>query len=102
MVDVATFAAAAKVLGQARGFLRELQQGRLSDQHQLLVQQALDVVSDASDRLYQIQTEQIALLQQNAELSKSLAEIADWNSRIAQYDLVKAPGGGIVYRSKRR
>jgi len=100
MVGIGDVAATATVLSQARGFLKALQDGKLSSAHEALVAQAMEVVSDATERLFTIQTALLELQQENAALQSQLETAANWSNRIAAYELVQAEGGAIVYRSK--
>jgi predicted RNA-binding Zn-ribbon protein involved in translation (DUF1610 family) len=100
MVTGTEIGAAATVLNQARGLLKQLQQSKLSSQHEALVREAMDVVSDATERLLGIHSGLLELQQENAALKAMIEKARSWETRLAQYPLVKAPGGGLILQSK--
>jgi hypothetical protein len=96
MSEYETFKGLALVLSQGRSILRKLHQANLADQHKEQVTAALDLVSDATDRLQSIQADAIDLRHENAALKEKLAAADDWKSRRAEYQLVQSPGGAFV------
>jgi len=56
MVDIAAISGLATVLTTARRLLRDLKEKNLSSQHAALVDQAMEVVTDANERLFAIQS----------------------------------------------
>jgi hypothetical protein len=98
VVTIADISGLASVLTAARKLLHQLQQGKLSSEHQPLVADALDVVADASNRLFKIQTDLIELQQENTDLRKKCADNESWSARRAAYELFQTSAGGLVLR----
>lgn len=99
MVAVTEVSAAATVLGHASKFLSKLQQSKLATEHRTLVDQAMEVVADATQRLFSIQTKLLELQQENAALKQQLAAAEDWEKRLATYELVHTAGDNFVLKS---
>jgi hypothetical protein len=98
MVGVGEVSGAVTVLAQARRFLRELAEGKLSAEHQALVSQALEVVADGQERIAQLQAEIIRLQQENQALRDQLRSADNWSERLAGFEQYETPTGGIVLR----
>jgi ribosomal protein L34E len=96
IVETAAVAAVGSVVTQARGLLKSLRQGNLSDEHKSQVAEALDLISDVGDRLLSIQTSLLAMQQENATLRASIAEAQHWQSRRNEYSLFRTPEGATV------
>lgn len=99
MIEVSAIAAATAVLRAARDALRGLRQSNLSDAHKQVVESALDQLSDAQDRISDIQAESIASREENAKLRQQIEDIDNWQERLASYELFTTPAGGHVYRA---
>ena len=99
MVGIGEASAAVSALSAARKFLKELKQGKLSKEHQGIVEQALEVVNDGQEKLADMQAKIIDLQQDNQSLTEDLKSLNNWNERRDQYSLVKTEVGGIVLKS---
>ena len=87
MTGIGEIAGLATVLSTARRLLRELRDKNLTDQHARLVQDASDVVADATDRLVAIQASLIDLQQTNQALQARLDEAGAWTKKLESYEL---------------
>lgn len=56
----------------------------------------LDKLGDAQDVLYQLREELLRVQDENARLSRQLAETSDWKAERDAYLLQAAPGGAMV------
>jgi hypothetical protein len=57
-------------------------------------------LGEAQDILFNLRAEVSELQQQNTNLRRQLAKREIWIACLAAYDIVKTPGGAIVYASK--
>ena len=64
------------------------------------INDAVKKVSDAQDALFEVREELFRLQDENNNLKKQITEQNEWNSRLENYELVKTPGGAVVYKSK--
>lgn len=60
------------------------------------VNEALAKVGAVQDKLQELREDNMRLLEENRELKDELSDIEDWESRLAAYELIKAPGGALV------
>jgi predicted RNA-binding Zn-ribbon protein involved in translation (DUF1610 family) len=62
------------------------------------INEAVKKVADAQDTLFDMREELFRLQSENADLSKTIAEANDWESKLSNYALVKTSGGAVVYK----
>lgn len=98
MVGLAEVTGTAKVLIEGRKCLRELSQSNLSEKHQALVNQTLEIVTDAQERLSVLQGAIIEMQQENESLRAQLRSVEDWQSRLAKFECLHTQAGGVVWR----
>lgn len=98
-IEAAAITTVGTVVTQARTLLKGLRQSVLSDDHKHQVEDALDLVTDVSDRLLAIQTFLLELQQENARLRAQIDNVTRWDERLAAYKLTKMPGGATVLAS---
>jgi hypothetical protein len=94
-------------LGSAIGSVKagiELAKGALDAKVEAEVRRkVLDTTQALADALSQIVDAKVQMSQifdENQELKRKLAEREEWTQRVAQYELVEAVGGALVYRFK--
>ncbi len=92
--------AAAAVMNDARGMLVKLQKGTLAAEHQVLIRQALDLVSDAIQELLAVDTVLLELQVDNGILQSELEAVKNWQRRIAQYEMHETAAGAMVFRRR--
>lgn len=98
-METNTFSGFGPTMSMARTILKQLKQSNLAENHRLQIGEALDLVDDIGNRVLTIQTAQIELQQQNAELRAQITDLNDWKVRRAQYRLFETSQGGFVYQS---
>ena len=99
MTGVGEAAAAASVFSTARKLARELSQSQLSDRHQKIVNDLLEVITDGQERLTGLQQRIIDLQDENRALNDELRSASTWSERLEEYELAETPVGGFVYKS---
>ncbi|MEQ9562884.1 MAG: hypothetical protein RLN69_10210, partial [Woeseiaceae bacterium] len=78
--------------------LRGLRDRGLSREHQQQVNDAMDLMSDAQDRLQALQAELIETRERNHQLQRQIDDEITWQKRRALYFMVATPGGAHVFR----
>ncbi len=99
-MDLTAIAAAYSGLKTAKDIVTGLAELKIEAESIAKINEAVRKVGDAQDALFQLREELFRLQDENNALRKQVAEQNDWNSRIDNYELVKTPGGAIVYKSK--
>ena len=76
--DLKDLAALGTLLSQAVGAIRKLRESKLSDENSAALSDLTDIVSDASGRLFSLQTALVTLQQENVELASQIASMKRW------------------------
>ncbi len=87
-------------MNEARGVLVKLQQGALAAEHQGLINQAIDLVSDAIHELLAVDTVLLELQIDNGILQSKLEAVENWQRRISQYEMHETAAGALVFRRR--
>ena len=64
------------------------------------VLEALRILGDAQDQLFQLREELFRLQSENQALKTQISKAESWDTRISNYELSQTDGGAIVYKSK--
>jgi len=94
--ELSAISALVNIVRKTRDALRALRQEKLSTEHRETVEDALDQLSDAQDRIVELQAGSIELREENDKLKRQIADSDDWKERLAKYLLATTEGGAMV------
>lgn len=64
------------------------------------VSEAREKIGTIQDTMYELRARNFDLLEENGALKAELSKAQGWQAQLDAYELVKAPGTAMVYRSK--
>ncbi|MCX5538352.1 hypothetical protein M3A49_02360 [Paraburkholderia sp. CNPSo 3076] len=99
-MDIAAITGAWQGIKAARELVGGLIDAKIDAEAKARVYEAQAKLGDVQDTLFDMREEMYSLQEANKNLKAQLAEVEAWQTKAAQYELSKTPGGAVVYRFK--
>lgn len=98
-MDIATITSAWNGIKIAKDTFTFILNSKIETETRTKVTEALRVLGDAQDQLFQLREELFRLQTENKELKDTLSDQEKWKSKLTNYELTETPGGAVVYKS---
>jgi len=100
MIDSTTISAGWTALKTAKDLFDGYVGGKADKESRERIGQALEQLGTVQDTLFALREELSRLQDENRDLKKQIHEAESWEKQLADYELFKTEGEGMVYRSK--